>query len=67
MAGELDDPHLSGDAHPAHAQPAILEPAVIVGIDAVIAVVLLDRLGGAVQLGGAGAGAKMNRLPLSNE
>src|SRR5207249_11905287 len=67
MLGNLDNPDFSGAAHSAHAEPAVLEPSVVVGIDAVVAVVVLDGFASVVERCRTRPGTQEHRLLLSNE
>ncbi len=49
MVGNLDDPDLARAAAPAHPEAAVLEELVELGIDAVVAVVVLGGLDGTVE------------------
>ena len=49
MGGQLYDPHLAGLAHAAHHHPVPLDRGVVVGVHAIVAVVVLDRIGAVIQ------------------
>src|SRR2546427_12750633 len=67
MIGKLDDPDLARAAQPAHPESAGLEQSVVVRVDTVVAVIVLGRLGNAVQRGGAAIGEHEDRLRLPDE
>src|SRR5262245_2473562 len=67
MLGKFDDTDLALGSDPADAQPTVLEAAVVVGVDAVVAVVVLGGLGGAVQPCRQRAGAEDDRVGLAHE
>ena len=67
MVGNLDDPGLSRATEPTHAESAGLELPLVVRVHTVVAVVVLNRLRGAVELRGAGPGKDGDRLLLSDQ
>src|SRR2546427_12090980 len=67
MIGKLDDPDLARAAQPAHPESAGLEQSVVVRVDTVVAVIVLGRLGNAVERRGAGLGEHEGRLRLPDD
>src|SRR5207244_7695402 len=67
MIGNLDDPDLARAAQPAYPESAGLEQSVVVRVDTVVAVIVLGRLGNAVERRGAGLGEHEDRLRLTDE
>src|SRR5712691_12615870 len=67
MIGNLDDPDLARAPQPAHPKSAGLKQSVVVRVDTVVAVIVLGRLGNAVERRGAGLGEHEDRLRLPDE
>src|SRR5216117_3525518 len=67
MIGNLDDPDLALAAQPAYPESAGLEQSVVVRVDTVVAVIVLGRLGNAVERRGAAIGEHEDRLRLPDE
>src|SRR5688572_26968234 len=66
MPRQLDQAHLALVAHPARPQARLLEPRAIGGIQAVVAVVVLHRVGPSVQARGERAGLELDRVRLAD-
>ena len=67
MVGKLDDPDLSRASPPADPESGGLEQSLVVRVHAVVAVVVLDSLAGAVELRGASLWNNGDRLLLSDD
>src|SRR5262245_44350349 len=67
MIGDLDQPDLAGLAYAADSEPMRLELPRVIGIHAVVAVVRLDAVGHAVELGSPCARQDCDRLLLADQ